>query len=156
MTRTASWPWPTSSALSGRFSPSRETPQSKIFPNAAFGYRKLTVERPLRLPGIDPGRVYKAAEIKTMRANCTPTPDAPPVIRKIHRDDIAPDPLRGLFAVHIEGKPAVVEYAPDPDLKDIEQVPLLEEDGIEGFLRREVLPYAPDAWVRAGQGEGGV
>ena len=26
-----------------------ETPQSKIFPNAAFGYWKVTVERPLRL-----------------------------------------------------------------------------------------------------------
>src|SRR6185436_4632167 len=29
-----------------------ETPQSKIFPNEAFGYRKVTVERPLRLRGI--------------------------------------------------------------------------------------------------------
>ena len=30
-----------------------ETEQSKIFPNAAFGYWKVTVERPLRLAGID-------------------------------------------------------------------------------------------------------
>ena len=127
-----------------------ETPQSRIFPNAAFGYRKLTVERPLRLPGIDPGRAYKASEIKKMRANCAPAPDAPPVIRKIHRGNIAPDPLRGLFPVRIEGKEVVVEYAPDPDLKDSEQVPLMEEGGIEGFLRREVLPYAPDAWYVPG------
>ena len=35
-----------------------ETEQSKIFPNAAFGYWKVTVERPLRLKGIDPGRAY--------------------------------------------------------------------------------------------------
>ena len=91
-----------------------ETPQSKIFPNAAFGYRKLTVERPLRLPGIDPARVYKAAEIKEMRASCTPAPDAPPVIRKIHRAGVAPDPLRGLFPVQIDGETVVVEYAPDP------------------------------------------
>ena len=27
----------------------KETPQSKIIPNAAFGYWKVTVERPLRL-----------------------------------------------------------------------------------------------------------
>jgi type I restriction enzyme M protein len=27
----------------------KETPESKIFPNAAFGYWKVTVERPLRL-----------------------------------------------------------------------------------------------------------
>ena len=29
---------------------------------------------------------------------------------------------------------------------DTEQIPLLEEGGIEAFIRREVLPYAPDAW----------
>ncbi len=40
----------------------------------------------------------------------------------------------------------VVEYEPDPDLRDTEQVPLLEDGGIEAFLRREVLPDAPDAW----------
>ncbi|WP_218185073.1 hypothetical protein [Methanogenium cariaci] len=41
----------------------------------------------------------------------------------------------------------VVEYEPNSDLRDTEQVPLLEEGGIEAFLRREVLPYAPpDAW----------
>ena len=31
---------------------------------------------------------------------------------------------------------------------DTEQIPLLYEGGIEGFLRREVLPYAPDAWYK--------
>ena len=123
-----------------------ETPQSKIFPNAAFGYRKLTVERPLRLHGIDSGRAYKAGELKKLRESGTPAPDAPPVIRKIHRAGLAPDPLRGLFPACIDGKPVVVEYEPDPALRDTEQVPLLEEGGIEGFLRREVLPYAPDAW----------
>ena len=123
-----------------------ETPQSKIFPNAAFGYYKLNVERPLRLPGIDPQRVYKAGEIKQLRTTTKPAPDAAAVIRKIHRGGVAPDPLRGLFPVQIDGEAVVVEYAPDPDLKDSEQAPLLEEGGIEGFLRREVLPYAPDAW----------
>ena len=39
-----------------------------------------------------------------------------------------------------------MEYEPDTDLRDTEQVPLMEEGGIEAFLRREVLPYAPDAW----------
>ena len=134
----------------GTFLAFEETPQSKIFPNAAFGYYKLNVERPLRLPGIDPARAYKASEIKQLRARVEPSPEAPPVIRKIHRPGVAADPLRGLFPAHIEGKPAVVEYAPDPDLKDSEQVPLLEEGGIGGFLRREVLPYAPDAWYVPG------
>ncbi len=30
--------------------------------------------------------------------------------------------------------------------RDTEQVPLLEPGGIEAFIRREVLPHAPDAW----------
>ena len=127
-----------------------ETPQSKIFPNAAFGYYKLNVERPLRLPGIDPARAYKASEIKQLRATITPAPDAPPVIRKIHRSGVAADPLRGLFPAQVDDEAVVVEYAPDPDLKDSEQAPLLEEGGIEGFLRREVLPYAVDAWYVPG------
>ena len=57
-----------------------------------------------------------------------------------------PDPLHGLFAATIDGKPCVVEYEPDSDLRDTEQVPLLEEGGIEAFIHREVLPHAPDAW----------
>ena len=32
----------------------------------------------------------------------------------------------------------MVEYEPDSELRDTEQVPLLEEGGIEAFLRREV------------------
>ena len=51
-----------------------------------------------------------------------------------------------MCAATIAGKPAVVEYEPDPDLRDTEQVPLLEPGGIEAFLRREVLPHVPDAW----------
>jgi type I restriction enzyme M protein len=41
----------------------------------------------------------------------------------------------------------VVEYEPDVALRDTEQVPLLEEGGIQAFIMREVLPYTPDAWV---------
>ena len=36
----------------------------------------------------------------------------------------------------------MVEFEPDADLRDTEQIPLQEEGGIEAFLRREVLPYA--------------
>lgn len=38
-------------------------------------------------------------------------------------------------------------FAPDPDLRDSEQVPLLYPGGIEAFMQTEVLPYSPDAWV---------
>jgi type I restriction enzyme M protein len=68
------------------------------------------------------------------------------VIRKIHKKGTTADPLRGLFEATVAGKAAVVEYEPDPDLRDTEQVPLLEDGGIEAFVRREVLPHVVDAW----------
>jgi type I restriction enzyme M protein len=139
-----------------------ETEQSKIFPNAAFGYWKVTVERPLRLKGIDPEREHSAKEIKKLRETAERAEGAPPVIKRIHKPGTAPDPLRGMFEATIHRKSRVVEYEPDPELRDTEQIPFLEcpachepgylpskEDertAIETFLRREVLPYAPDAW----------
>ncbi len=122
------------------------TEQSKIFPNNAFGYSKVTVEQPLRLAGIDHDRVYTAKEIKALKEKAKRLETAPPIIRKIHKKGTDPDPLHGLFETAIAGQSAVVEYEPDADLRDTEQIPLLEEGGIEAFLRREVLPYAPDAW----------
>lgn len=73
---------------------------------------------------------------------------APPVIKKVHKAGKAkPDPLHGLFSADIDGKPCAVEYEPDSELRDFEQIPLLEDGGIESFIRREVLPYTPDAWI---------
>jgi type I restriction enzyme M protein len=110
----------------------------------------VTVERPLRLKGIDPERAYAAKEIKALRESAERAEDAPPVIMRIHKTGTAPEPLRGLFPATIAGKAAVVEYEPDADLRDSEQVPLLEEGGVEAFLRREVLPQVPDAWYVPG------
>ncbi len=125
-----------------------ESEQSRIFDNAAFGYRKVTVERPLRIAEADPDRAYKAAGIKLLKEHGTRSEDAPPVIRRIHRRGAEADPLRGLFEATVGDRPAVVEYEPNPDLRDTERIPLQEESGIEAFLRREVLPYAGDAWYR--------
>ena len=125
-----------------------ESEQSKIFDNDAFGYWKVTVERPLRLKGADPNRAYKAAEIKKLKEDCERSETAPPVIKKIHKRGTEADPLRGRFEATVNGKPAVVEYEPDTDLRDTEQIPLQEEGGIEAFLQREVLPYAADAWYQ--------
>ncbi|PKO12698.1 MAG: restriction endonuclease subunit S [Chloroflexi bacterium HGW-Chloroflexi-10] len=140
-----------------------ESEQSKIFPNAAFGYWKVTVDRPLRLPGIDSNRAYSPKEIKSLTANAVWPPHddsvrathndsvrathaSPLVIKKIYKRGTPANPLQGLFETLIDGKPAVVEYETDSTLRDTEQIPLLEQGGIEAFLRREVLPYAPDAW----------
>ena len=123
-----------------------ETEQSKIFPNQAFGYWKVTVERPLRLVGVDPDRSYTTKEIKALKEEAERSETGPPVIRRVRKQGVYADPLRGLFPATVDGRSVVVEYEPDPDLRDTERVPLLEEGGIQAFLRREVLPYAPDAW----------
>ena len=57
------------------------------------------------------------------------------------------DPIHGLFEAMVNGKLRVVEYEPNTELRDTEQVPLLEDRGIEGFIRREVLSYVTDAWI---------
>ena len=176
-----------------------ESEQSKLFPNKAFGYWKLTVERPLRLTvdlsdsarvrfrkaclaadeaplanlidrvaaklGPGPHRDYNrflvaleqqrqdvkltAKRLKLTQSELAKRDEAAePVISKVHRGAKAvAGPLHGRFAVTLDGKPAVVEYESDSELRDTEQVPLLEQGGIEAFVRREVLPYVPDAWV---------
>ena len=125
-----------------------ESEQSRLLDNAAFGYWKVTVERPLRIKEADPNRAYTAAEIKLLKDHGTRGETAPAVIRRIHWRGAEADPLHGLFETIIDGKPAVVEHEPDTDLRDTEQVPLQTEGGIDTFLRREVLPYADDAWYR--------
>ena len=177
-----------------------ETEQSKIFPNEAFGYWKVTIERPLRLTvelsqehrdqfraacqeakedplanlvdcvaekiGPGPHRDFNvfigtveedakehgvkltAKRNKLLQTSLAARDEsAEPVIKKIHKPGrMEPDPIRGLFESTVKGKCRVVEYEPDSELRDTEQVPLLEEGGIEAFFRREVLPYAADAW----------
>ncbi len=127
---------------------------SKVFDGVDFGYSKITVERPLRVVGVDPSKVYKAAEIKKLREEGIRDESAPPIIKKVLPAAAVPDPLHGHFEAVINGRTRVVEYEPDTQLRDTEQVPLTEpagewQDGIEAFFRREVQPYAPDAWIDA-------
>lgn len=125
-----------------------ETEQSRLFNNTEFGYSKVTVERPLRATGIDAMRAYTPKEIKVLKEEDRIAQDGAPVIRRIHKPGKLPaDPLRGLFPLKIDGKNCVVEYEPDSELRDTETVPLQEPGGIEAFIRREVLPHAPDAWI---------
>ncbi|MDD2340426.1 MAG: class I SAM-dependent DNA methyltransferase [Methanosarcina sp.] len=178
-----------------------ESEQSKIFPNAAFGYWKVTVERPLRLavdltPDVtdafrkacaEAGEEQLAALVDSAAVQLGPGPHndfnsflssvetlaskagvkltskrlkllqsslakkdelAVPVIKKVFKPGKAEaDPLHGLFEATVNGKLCVVENEPDTELRDTEQVPLLEEGGIEAFIQREVLPYAADAWI---------
>ncbi|MEG9547737.1 MULTISPECIES: type I restriction-modification system subunit M [Streptomyces griseus group] len=79
---------------------------------------------------------------------------AKPVILKRHKVDMEARPLYGLYEIEEpmptkSGRPQsrVIEYESDSELRDTEQVPLQEPGGIEAFFRREVLPYAEDAWI---------
>ena len=99
------------------------------------------------------GTKLAAAELKLiLKAVSWRVETAPPVIAKVHKPvhksgKATADPLLGVYDAEVAGKACVVEYEPDSDLRDTEQIPLLEEGGIEAFIRREVLPYTPDAWV---------
>ena len=174
-----------------------ETETSKIFPNAAFGYRKVTVERPLRLrveiPQENPGlpedvwaalctvardqgwprdsedaffgafrsaakgfgvRVTATLRKQLRAALCVRDEDAQAVIARDHGvlqlSDFAQDRLYGRIPTEIgtTGRTHLIEYEPDPELRDTEQIPLTES--VAAFMAREVWPSAPDAWVAEG------
>src|SRR5690606_22823646 len=75
-------------------------------------------------------------------------PAAAKVIKKIHKTG-KPDPFYGRFAV--DGQ--IVEYQPDGELRDFENVPLDPNQTVdalnETYFQKEVLPHVPDAWIDA-------
>lgn len=106
------------------------------------------------------GRKVSAADLKLVLHSVSwRVETAPPVIAKVHKPGkTRPDPLHGRYLITPSplrgegrgegGKSVIVEYETDSDLRDTEQIPLLEPGGIEAFIRREVLPYTPDAWIK--------
>ncbi|RWO74998.1 MAG: SAM-dependent DNA methyltransferase [Mesorhizobium sp.] len=80
-------------------------------------------------------------------------PGAEPVITKVAKAKAGADTetlaVYGSYQRTIRGKSAIVEYEPDTELRDTEQVHFLEEGGVEAFFRREVLPHVSDAWIDA-------
>jgi type I restriction enzyme M protein len=77
-------------------------------------------------------------------------PKAVKVIKKVHKNTPA-NPLYGLFDV--DGQ--VVEFKPDGDLRDNENVPLDPSQTVnalnEAYFMAEVAPHVPDAWIDAGK-----
>ncbi|MBK5929904.1 type I restriction-modification system subunit M [Halochromatium salexigens] len=154
-----------------------ETEQSKLFPNAAFGYWKIVVERPLRLATLvtpaklaafkqsAPVKLHPAAEhLAKIAGGSEPQRDFNAVEAQL-KTALKADGLkltaadlkrlRDAFTEKDETAAPVIkkktktgiEYEPDTALRDTEQVPLLEDGGIEAFFQREVLPHVPDAWI---------
>ena len=80
-------------------------------------------------------------------------PTAEPVIKKVVK---VANPLYGAFSYQPtnSNKPAkIVEFQPDSDLRDYENVPLNPEvtttELIESYFVREVQLHVPDAWINA-------
>ena len=127
-----------------------EGEQSKIFPNKAFGYWKVIVTVHCGWKASTPTEHTRPGKSRNSERHSNVQRTLPAVIKRIHRRGTAPDSMHGLFERNISGRSVVVEYERDNDLRDTEQVPLLEDGGIDAFLGREVLPYAPDAWYDPG------
>jgi type I restriction enzyme M protein len=142
---------------------------SKILANEFFGYRKVTVERPLRLrydvteealAALGDSRPYSKladdvretlasglhgllGESFTTRAKLDDVLD--PVMKKAGKVS-APIKKAVVAALSVRDPDAEpVEGESDPLLRDTENVPLSEE--VDDFISREVLPFTPDAWV---------
>lgn len=133
-----------------------ETSQSKIFPNEEFGYYNVTVERPLRLrvipnADVDGAENLKVAEkerIKKAMENVSediPLNDWNQYAKALKLPKNLLKKIQTIIAERDETAVAV-EDTPDPLLRDVEQVPLRYPGGIDAFMQKEVLPYAPDAY----------
>ena len=134
-----------------------ESSVSRVFDNREFGYWSITVERPLRLRVYPdrtiPADTFKKAEEleqvqKTIRSvpAGTPTDDWAAFAKATKLKAAA---LKKICPFITEKDPAAqpIEGEPDTDLRDTEIIPFTCEGGIDAFMKNEVLPYAPDAWV---------
>ena len=158
--------------LYGRF---EETPQSKIFPVEAFGYRRITVERPLRLNfQVSTQRIEKVLEEKAIEKLDAPARqrliealramDASVLHRNreqfskllkkaLNAHDVSPSTpelkavLNALGERDPEADICMVKGQPEADagLRDNESVPLGES--VYDYFEREVKPHVPDAWI---------
>jgi type I restriction enzyme M protein len=151
-----------------------QTDVSKTFKNEDFGYRTITVERPLRLNwALTFERLNNAVEQKaiaklgvdwsdfagTIPANDdAPTSDVKAFTKAVQQSlDTARITLTAPhLKTFIAGLSQRDENAPivtdakgiplaDTDARDTENVPLNEN--VDDYFIREVLPHVPDAWI---------
>lgn len=134
-----------------------ESDVSMIFDNNEFAYWTVIVERPLRL------RVFPEREIATnVFKNANECEDVKKAIAQVAK--IAPLDDWKAFAKATKLKAALLKKVrpfitekdataqpvvgeADADLRDTENIPFTYEGGIDGFMEREVRPYAPDAYI---------
>jgi type I restriction enzyme M protein len=146
----------------------------KVFANTDFGYHRITVERPLKLRFEVTDDTLAAVATSKALAKHVDTAgladaikplldsqwatkhEAFTAVRPAMKDAGLPWPAKAPFAAALrevigvrdpEGEVQLVkgEPEPDPNLRDYENVPLI--DDVEEYLRREVLRHVPDAWI---------
>ena len=134
-----------------------ESSVSRVFDNREFGYWSITVERPLRLRVYPdrtiPADTFKKAEeleqvqkaIRSVPAG-TPTDDWTAFAKATKLKTAALKKIRP-FITEKDPMAQPIEGESDTDLRDTEIIPFTYEGGIDAFMKNEVLPYAPDAWV---------
>lgn len=137
--------------------------ECKVFDNSEFGYWNVTVNRPLRLrvfpereiPEKDEkGKVLfkKHMELLDVRdavqeaAKTAPFDDwdafaKATKLKKTQLKKIRP------YITETDTEAKEVAGEADPELRDTENIPFQYEGGIHTFMEKEVLPYAPDAYV---------
>lgn len=130
---------------------------SMIFNNEDFANWSITVERPLRLR-VYPNRTIpadtfkKADELEAVKKALASVPAGTPtddwtafakatklkagVLKKIRP-----------FITEKDSTAKAIDGEPDVDLRDTENVPFTYDGGIEAYLKKEVLAYAPDAYI---------
>jgi type I restriction enzyme M protein len=146
---------------------------SKVFDNADFGYRRLTIERPLRLafqisierkerfldacPELldDLQAIDKAIGREARRDWNAIWKQAQAMLKERDSKWRAPQvkAFREAFteinpqaeAVIAKKVGGKIEYEADPKLRDFENVPLKEE--VQAYFEREVRPHVADAWI---------
>jgi type I restriction enzyme M protein len=151
-----------------------QTDVSKTFKNEDFGYRTITVERPLRLNwALTPERLNAAAEQKAIAklsidwSGFATTKSANGSLQSTELKSFTKEVKQRLAAAGIdltapqlkafigglserdETAPIITDAKgnplPDTDARDTENVPLSEN--IHQYFTREVLPHVPGAWI---------
>ncbi len=140
-----------------------EGPHSKIFATTDFGYRRITVERPLRL------RFSVTADKLAAYQNTKGSDQAEAFAKVEGRFDNLPAFLKAAGVKKLskgaqkavlacfgerdaEAQPVLDDKGKvqsDSDLREFENVPL--NQSIQDYFEREVLPHVPDAWIDTGK-----
>ena len=140
-----------------------EGPKSKIFATTDFGYRRITVERPLRLRfSVTPDKLAayqntKGADQAEAFAHVQGEFDnLPAFLKAAGIKKLGKGALKAALACFGErdtnAQPVLDDKGnrqADSDLREFENVPLGQN--IDDYFAREVLPHVPDAWIDTGK-----